>query len=425
MRRALLATFGICVVGVAIACGDSTTRTALPTTPAIPSAPNSLSGPSTCTTLAQLTSLTQTVFGPGSRNAAVALGKLTVLDQQLRSGNIADGREHARDLVSFIQQTANELPGTHAQVQTLISNILCYAWLLPNTILVYPSDQPQVVTDHTGASGVSLQANTVNVPSLLTVRPIDVNGQSPLNTKLDKYPSYVEFTISSPLTKPAIVGICPSSSIPAAVLSRLRLGHQSSVNGFEITPPANASFLNCSGIASSRMPSWLRTLASAVLPRPLYAATMATGGVGGVASEFSPFAPVDPLLNFSGPVNGSPGCPSVQAVVGTPLPPACRPVVTVMTQNGTLLQNVPVGWVVGSSGGVIAAQLLATSTCGATFASTAATATDVTGKAGVCWTLGPVPGLNTVVATPGVGGDAPLGVSFSTGSLTFTATAQP
>lgn len=269
MRRILVSLATICVAFLAVACGDARGPTGL----VAPGTPSRANAPGTCTTLSNLTSLVRTVFGGGSPNVNSALGKLENLDKLLQRGKIADAQAQANNLVAFIQQKAAGLPGTHAQVQALISGILCYAGLLPNTFLIFPTDQPQVITDPTGAAGVSLQGSTVGTPTLLTITLLAPNGPSPLITKLDKYPGYVELTISSPLTKPAVVGVCPSSSVPTGVRPRLRLGHQATT-GFELTPPADASFLNCSAVAASHVPAWLNTLANLVLPRTLYAAQL-------------------------------------------------------------------------------------------------------------------------------------------------------
>src|SRR5262249_38127820 len=119
-------------------------------------------------------------------------------------------------------------------------------------------------------------------------------------------------------------------------------------------------------------------------------------------------------------VNGI--CTQIDAVVGTPVETECRPVVTLKTFQGTLLQNVPVGWVIGQGGGVVAPETTPAHTCG-TFGSSASTTTNASGSASVCWTLGPTAGTNTVMSTPTVGGDAPAGVTFSPAGLTFTAIA--
>jgi hypothetical protein len=83
---------------------------------------------------------------------------------------------------------------------------------------------------------------------------------------------------------------------------------------------------------------------------------------------------------------------------------------------------VPVSWNVTAGGGVVAPEASGSRSCG-TFGSTAETATDSSGKAGVCWTMGSTPGTNSVVATPRAGGDAPPGVTFSPPDTTFTVTA--
>ncbi len=403
----------------ALGCTDS--KTSPPTDPIVAGDASRSATPGTCTTLENLKALTNTVFGAGSPNANAVLGKLDNLDKQLKKGHIAEAQDQARNIVAFVQAaaTAGGLPGTPAQVQALISGVLCYAGLLPNTFLIFPSDQPQVITDPTGQGGISLPANSVTVPTLITLVLLDPSGTSPLVTKLDKYPGYLEITSTSILTQPAVVAVCPSISVPTDVVGRLRLGHQTST-GFQITPAADGGFLNCSGIAASRRPGWLQQLAQFVLPQPLYAATtMFGGGVGGLASEFSPFGPVDPQLSVTSSID--PACTAMEAPAGTALSSACRPVVTIATLNGTLMQNVPVGWDVISGGGAIAPNFLLTGTCG-TFSTTAATTTDASGKAGVCWTLGPAIGTNTVEATPSVGGDAPVGVNFAPTSIIFTAT---
>ena len=457
-RSHLLSVATLLVASVALGCGDS--RTSLPTDPLTSGEASRASVPGTCTTLANLTALTRTVFSAGSPDANSVLGKLDNLDKQLKRGNLAEAQAQANNIVAYVQAkaAAGRLVGTRAQVQLLINGVLCYAGLLDNTVLVYPSDQPQVVTDKSGQAGISLPANPVDVPTLITLKLLDPAGPSPLITKLDKYPGYLEITSSSSLARPAVVAVCPSVSVPAEVVGRLRLGHQGSA-GFEITPPADGGFLNCSGVAASRLPAWLRQVAQLVLPRPLYAATtFFGGGVGGLASEFSPFGPVDPAVSYSGGVGGlasefsvtrgtavsasqapsasipmpsvspvahlnalSAACPPVEATAGTDVSPECRPVVTISTRNGTLLQNVPVGWAVSTGGGVVAPSSPPGGTCGA-YGPSAATTTDAFGKAGVCWTLGPSAGTNTVFATPTAGGDAPNGVSFVPAKITFTAT---
>ncbi|HEX8725496.1 MAG TPA: hypothetical protein VF737_08920, partial [Gemmatimonadaceae bacterium] len=408
-------------------------------------------------------------------NVQSVIGKLNNLDKFVQAGDTTDAQAQANNIVSFVQMKATQgtLPGTPQQIDAFIGGVLCYAGLSPNTFLIQPTDSAQVLATNTGQSGVSLQAHTVTVPTLLTITELDPNGPSGLDTKLDQYPTYISVSFSSQLIDSAVVAVCIPSSlgVPQAVFDRLRLGHQATT-GFEITPPADPSFLNCpSAVAStSRMPGWLRKLASLVLPKPLYAGTMmyATGGVGGSAINFSPFGAVDNGLYATGGVGGaavnfqrmpslnrgststpsggstqksgsgtpsysvydaSGNCISSDTTVGTALNTLCRPVVTIKTAKGTIMTGVPVGWAVTSGGGTIASDTLVDNACGP-FSTAVNNATDVNGQAGVCWTLGPNAGTNTVTATPTFGGDAPAGVVFLDGSgatesgVQFTATAD-
>ena len=457
MRRRIAAVIALSAAAVVLAsCGDS--RTTNPTSPIRPESGRLNSTTATCLTYTELVALVNDVFGAGSPNANSALGKLENLNRQLQKGNIADAQAQALNIVSFIQQkaTAGGLPGTHAQIQSLITGVLCFAGLPPDTFLIYPSDNAQILRHSDGKSGISFQANTVNVPTLITIEVLSTTTP-PLNTKLDQYPGYIHITQSSPLTKPAIVGVCPASSIPLAVITRLRLGHQTA-SGFEIAPEADASFLNCSGstaAAPSGISGWVQRLASFFVPKPLYATTtmFESAGVGGLVTEFSPFAPVDDELYFRGGAGGTvtefdirrdttatsrtpklPGdgssvntvvngvCTQIDAIVDSPVENECRPFVTIKTYQGTVLQNVPITWVIGQGGGVVAPEATPAHTCG-TFGSGASTLTNADGFTSICWTLGSTPGTNTVIATPAAGGDAPAGVTFSRQSITFTASA--
>jgi hypothetical protein len=468
MRRRIASLAGLLsAAAILVSCGDSARRT-FPTGPLQPGTGRFDITPGACTTLSALQSLAAAVFGAGSPNAQSALGKLSNMDKLLQQGKLSSAQSEAQNLVTFVQQKAAQgtLPGSHDQIEAFISGVLCYVGLSPDTFLILPSDNAQIFKNGAGNAGLSLQANTVTVPTLVTITVLSPTTP-PLDTKLDQYPGFIELTQSSVLTKPAIVAVCPASAIPSEVLGRLRLGHQATT-GFEITPAADGGFLDCStSTAQSRLPEWLQRLASIVLPTPLYAKPPLSGGIGGLASEFSPFGPVDPVVSFAAGVGGTatefqrrpsgdslrfppsssaqpngsaastsfsrtPGprladvvngvCTQIDAVLGTAVETECRPNITLTTFQGTILTNVPVGWAIGLGGGVVAPEATTAHTCGG-FGSTAATTTDATGKASVCWTLGPTPGTNTVLATPAVGGDVPTGVTFSPAGITFTATA--
>jgi hypothetical protein len=466
MRRRIVSRLAVlAAAALLVSCSDDSGRRSGLTNPLGPQARTSDIVPGTCTTYGNLTSLVNAVFGAGSPNANSALGKLNNLNKQLQSNNLAGAQSQAQNIVQFVLQKAQSgtLPGTHDQVEALLGGVLCFAGLSPDTFLIFPSDQPQILKSNNGQAGLSLQGNTVNTPTLITITFLP-NNAPPLITKLDQYPGFIELTQSSPLTKPAIVAVCPASSVPPGVVNHLRMGHQAAT-GFEITPAADASFLNCSvTVGQSKMPGWLQRLASFVLPTPLYAKTFEGVGVGGLATEFSPFAPVDDELFLDSPgVGGTltefqklpsrgdsltlrmpsvpgdasstatralvPGnrsntldqngnCIAIDALVGAQVETACRPTIRVRTYQGTPLQNVPMGWVVASGGGTIAPAPGCTP-----FASSASTATDATGSTSICWTLGPTPGPNTVKAGAMPGGDAPLGVIFQD-SVLFTATGK-
>ncbi len=456
MSRARLSFAALLVVSaVVVSCTD---RPA-PTEVARPLARGVKGAAGTCTTIPQLKTLATTVFGSRNEFLHDALDNINDIGEYVAEHHLADAQKKAKWLIGYIQQHAATF-ANRAQAQTLIDGINCYVGLSTDAFLVFPSDQPQTIVSSTGQAGILLPANPVSQPTLITVTQLDPNAPSPLITKLDKYPGYIVVTqvsgVTNSLTVPVTVAVCPAAGIPDSIRSRLRLGHQATA-GFEVTPPADGSFLTCApGVASidSKLPGWMRSLASLVLPRTLYARMRSDGGVGGTATEFSPFGPVDPVLSFSGGVGGTatefqrapsdePLVPETaaktshtkssaesavamahvincgEAAVGSAVVPECRPRVTLKTFNGTILQNVPVTWAIGQGGGQTAMDSSVSRACGA-FGSTASTTTNVNGKAGACWTIGAIAGTNTLIATPHAGGDVPAGVTFVPPADTFT-----
>ncbi len=471
------------VVLFGVACADARNNV-LPTDPSAAlsaqgRAPTAQRGSPACLSVSALYQLAADVFAGGQPAVRSVTAKIDQVSRALARRDSASARTAAMDAVQFILLKLGQrrIASTSFEAQQLINGILCLAGLVPGvngtTVLIMPTDQAQVIVNTTGDAGVAFPANPVSEPTLLTISAIPNTfplGGGPLVTKLDQYPGFFEFTKTSatnaPLTAPVIVGVCPSVTVPDSIRTRLRLGHQASY-GFEVTPPAPANFLNCppsiaSAGAVKSSSGWLATLAQLVLPTVAHAARLGTGGVGGSASEFSPFAPVDPVLSFGGGVGGSasefikiappapggsttlvPGAPSraLVQVPGTganamaavdcsiaprermPLAPECRPLVTLTTRLGTPFANVPIQWVVTAGGGVIAPEDQATLACG-TFATVANTLTGPFGKSGICWTTGDPRGVNTVVATPGLGGDAIPGVSFNPPSVSFNVLRQ-
>lgn len=467
IRSARLAA-ALVLVLIAAACGE--VPTAAPDAVQLQRRAASVIVPGTCTNLSGLNALASVIFTPSSSpSISSVLGKLKNLDKAVKKGSFADARAKANEIVAFTLKKYNQggLGGTAAQLKAFTNAVFCFAGIdlavvqPANTFFILPADTQQVVLDTTGTAGIRFDANPVSEPTLVRIEIVPDTfpqpGGGPLVTKLDQYPGFIQIIKTSetnaPLTKPVVVGVCAAGVIPLEVRNRLRLGHGATA-GFEITPPATASFLTCPNqIADAGpMPRWKR-LVNLLLPTQLHAFQSAFGGgVGGTVTEFSPFAPVDPQLAFGGGVGGTvtefirvpaPGPrsgkrtmnmpnltlqsmnmpsiiedPCAFGTAGLPLSAGCVPSIQVTTRLGTVLANVPVSWAVAAGGGVIAPK---TTTCGA-FGPTAATNTNADGRAGICWTLG-APGANRVTATPSVGGDAPAGVEFVPTSATFEVTA--
>lgn len=463
MQRLLRLAAGLALVLLAAACGEVPTSAPAPDGFQRVEAPASIV-PGTCTNLGQLNTLAATIFTPGSSPSISSVkGKLKSLDKLVRRGEITLAKAQATEIVAFTLKKYNQggLSGSSAQVEAFTNAILCFAGFdleveqPENTFLIMPSDVPQIVTNTDGNAGISFPGNPVSEPTLVEIELIPNTyppGAGPLDTKLDQYPGYIQITKTSetnaPLTRPVVVGVCATGAIPQAVRDRLRLGHGASA-GFAVTPAATASFISCPNQVADAgaTPLWKR-LASALLPRQLHAYQEAFGGgVGGTVTEFSPFAPVDPELSFGGGVGGTvtefirvpaPGVsikgvplnrpsiiadPCASATVGSVVSAECEPYITVTTRLGTALVNVPVTWSVVAGNGSVAAR---DGACGA-FDVSAVSLTNALGRAGVCWTLGTAAGQNTVRAQPGVGGDAPAGVTFvpATRDFSMTGTAGP
>lgn len=456
MRRSIRFLASAAILGLAAACGDS------------PAAPESgisefdaVAGltAGVCTNLTQLNTLARSVFQTASPNVSSVLGKLKNLDKQVKKGSLTAAAAHAHDIVDFTLEhfRAGRLPGTEVQLSAFVNAVYCFAGIdmglnePANSHLIFPSDQPQIVYSIDSKAAIRFDANPVSEPTLIEYAQLPETyppGGGPLDTKLDQYPGFLLITKSSatgaPLTRPAVVGVCASGVIPSEVRDRLSLGHGKST-GFEIADEGDASFLDCeNAVEETADAGVLSRLARWVIPKALHARmqTQRGGGVGGTVTEFSPFAPVDPVLRSGGGVGGtvtefirSPmmsaglldglvvpieSCDEIVAGVGMEVGAACRPFVRVTTRLGTSFQHVPVTWSVTLGGGKVAPQ--SAQECGV-FASMIISATDLFGQSSVCWKLGAA-GANQVTATPGIGGDAPEGVTFEPAVLTFDATAN-
>jgi hypothetical protein len=456
MRR-LRAFAALCVVGFGLAaCAGDDKVTGPPNAPPV-AGPQVAPTPGECIDYTALYNQVAGLFVNSSPDQNSALGKLNNLKHQVDIQNFAAAKAQALNLVDFILKKYKQgsIVASAADLITAVNNIFCFAGLSltlsnpGNSWIVYPSDAPQTLITEDGWAGSALPGNVVDEPTLVAITRLEDifgPGGGPLpGTVLDQYPLFYHFDKQSEnnhdFLSPVIVGICAATGIPSDVLARLRLGHGTGVTSSEITPAADAGFLNCANapayVASNDLPAWLRGLGEWLLPQKAYA-FRAGGGVGGSAEEFSPFAPVDAELSATGGVGGSAGeffrgaavlastatCSpdAIQAPAGGAVDPACRPKVTLTTELGTALKDVPVEFVVTGGGGTIAPVGVG-GTCG-TFGSSATPETNAEGKAAICWTLG-APGANSVLATPQVGGDALDETYFVPPSILFNATANP
>ncbi len=185
-----------------------------------------------------------------------------------------------------------------------------------------PGDPPKAFITESAVAGVWFPADFVPAGTNVIVTdltPFFGPGQSPLQTPLDKYPSYIDIQL---IPKPAsmngtpIVVVCFPEGLAAELAERLLLGHQSAPGdpaAFKVypsvpVPPELAQGVVCGdglNLAMSAPQRWLRRAANVLLPERLYAHFFSIGGVGGSPEEFSPFGAVDPVLRVGG-VGGSP-----------------------------------------------------------------------------------------------------------------------
>lgn len=459
MRRSYASLVSFLAVGLTIAaCVD------VPSAPVTPTATSANLVAGTCTTVGEINGLARAVFRTASPNVNSVLGKIKSLDQDVKKGNLSSAVSRAHDIVDFTLEHhhAGRLPGTDAELTAFVNAVYCFAGIdvdidePSNSHLIFPSDQPQIVYSIDNQAAIRFDANPVSEPTLIEFVQLSETyppGGGPLDTKLDQYPGFITVTKSSetnaPLTKPAELGVCASGVIPTEVRERLRLGH-GKASGFEIAAPAVADFLDCENLTGEEEEvadaGVFTKLARLLMPKELHARSamyFRGGGIGGTVTEFSPFAPVDPELRSGGGIGGtvtefirSPmlgalllsdalepmeSCTAITATTGTKVPVHCRPFVRITTRLGTLMSEVPVTWAATTGDGLVAG--VEAGECGS-FAPVIVSATDLFGQSAACWKLGAV-GLNQLTATPGVGGDAPTGVTFVPVSVTFDADATP
>ena len=216
MKRHLLAALALAAVVLLGSCSDG--GAPAPTAPGLRTADATTL---TCPTPAGLATLANTVFGAGSPSAKSVSAKVDKIVRLVAKGDKVGAKQAAFDAVKFVLQAAGKSrfpkndTAVNIALNSLVQGIFCLAGItMPDpasspsgAALVYPTDAPQVITTGDGLGGVSLPANPVSEPTLITITPItDVfaPGAGPLHTKLDQYPGYYEFKKQSPTDPPLL-----------------------------------------------------------------------------------------------------------------------------------------------------------------------------------------------------------------------------
>lgn len=289
-----------------------------------------------------------------------ALSKFNQVKALLAAGSTVEAQLKARDLVRFIENKFSNLsPAEQAETQdemdTAVEDIYCFVGISGTVFDLNPGDPAKAFATPGGTGGVWFPPNSVPVGTMVVLEDITslyecpsgaFCGQSPLNTPLDKYPTYIAISlipnfVFTPPTLP-VVAVCFPSDTPLDVLDELVVGHQAP-DGFEALAPVTIpsellALLNCPTITaqqsapSGMLARWLAPIANAFLPQPLQARSLfAFGGAGGSPEEFSPFGGVDTQLAGAG---GSPE-EFVRAATRTPVPMSSVVIQNTPTVTGT------------------------------------------------------------------------------------------
>ncbi len=376
--------------------------------------------------------------GFGSSSAAVA--QFNQILDLLAANNQPDAQDLARQLANTLLERYEALPARRKVIakpltEFIVRQLFCLVGI-QGVVFSVPLGQDLAVVTQEGDAGVYFPPDVVPPGTLITITELPPDSD-PLDTPLDKYPSYLEMEKYPDLplgaNKPVVAVCFPEGTDPGIAL-RLLLGHQADL-GFEILPrvtvdQALLDLLDCEvtnpePAPTSRLGRMLNRIAEFVLPPKVQAAAMfARGGVGGSPGEFSPFGAVDPFLKARGGVGGSPGefAPRADPFASVSLPPNTiegvtgsftetgLPTVTVETEQGTRIPGVTV---VFSTGPAVTldpdgdASVCAALTNGAPLV-TVEVPTDENGEATLpCLAFG------------GTAGFSNLKVTFSTASLSF------
>lgn len=303
--------------------------------------------------------------------------------------------------------------------------------------VVYPSSSDQTVVTGTQEGGLLIPANTLTQPVTISITLLPgpyTFPAGPLNTKLDQYGPFYEFTVvpAQTFTTPVIAAGCIAAADGGTPPPSVDIAHNVG-NGIEILPTAPVGFLNCTGTGMAPHRSLFQLVedkhfgqavkrlgslaVNLVSPRALYAVG---SGIGGKTKSFSPFGGVDTAVVVKSASSTTQNAPAGSDV-------ASAPSVVVQTATGTPLGGASVTFAITSGGGS-----LGPATSSSVVPSTTATSDNTTGLATVPnWTLGVGP-TNTATANAAITLPATLsgfpttgaGITISGNPVTFTATSN-
>ncbi len=292
-------------------------------------------------TKASLEQQIRALYPPPAR--PVPIGMLVAINQAVIRGETAAARAVMFELVDLTLRSfydglliGGESPATQQKVLKLVHDLYLFVGLTPPdlspgalgpdaaTAVVTPTSPTTNIVTETEFAGVQVPSGAVSQTTIISlVRIPDTFSPTfgPLNTDLDQYPLYYQYTASPAVTlnQDVVVGICDVEPGPfvAPPGADLRVAHNVG-SGIEILPLAAVPFnLDCSdadvslasaaprGFPALAMAGWkgvTRRMApvfrSVFLPEMLQAATLGTSGLGGTTRNFSPFGRVD-LLSLS------------------------------------------------------------------------------------------------------------------------------
>ena len=236
-RLARLAAFA--VVLVALGCSNlGVDNPTAPTTTQLPGLQAVTSGGScTLKSASEIEAeITDLYFKNDWPDPNSALSKFNQVKALLAAGSTVEAQLKARELVRFIENkfsnlTPQQQAATQDEMDQVVEDIYCFVGISGSVFDLNPGDPAKAFATPGGTAGVWFPANVVPVGTMVVLEDITslyecpdgvFCGQSPLNTPLDKYPTYVAISlipnfVFTPPTLP-VVAVCFPSDTPFDVL---------------------------------------------------------------------------------------------------------------------------------------------------------------------------------------------------------------